>query len=296
MLVLLPTSENKLLMHWKGPFEVLQRKDGPDYLIDMKGKQKIFHANLLKWYLSAAPSEPSPDDSSHESPSQVTFGTATLKVTSAAILEPEELSEHGPELETLNPLQTETVKDVKISQDLSVEQQSDIQALLNEYRDIFTDVPIITPLEEHRILLTTMDPIRGKAYSLPMPCEKPWDKEIDNMLSKGVIEPSSSTYASPVVMVKKPDGSTRVCIDYRKLNSVTVFYPEPMPTAEEIFAKLAGDRYFSKFDLRKGYWQVPVNEEDRDLTTFVCHRGLFRFRVMPFGLVNAPATFSRLMR
>jgi len=97
-------------------------------------------------------------------------------------------------------------------------------------------------------------------------------------------------------MVKKPDGSTRVCIDYRKLNIVTVFDPEPMHTAEEIFAKLARDRYFSKFDLSKDYWQVPVHEEDRDLTTFVCHSGLFRLRVMPFGLVNAPATFSRLMR
>ena len=85
----------------------------------------------------------------------------------------------------------------------------------------------------------------------------------------GVIEPSSAAYALPVVMVKKPDGSTRVCIDYRKLNSVTVFDPEPMLTAEGIFAKLAGDRYFSKFDLSKGYWQVPVHEEDRDLT-FQC--------------------------
>jgi len=69
-----------------------------------------------------------------------------------------------------------------------------------------------------------------------------------------------------------------------------------MPTAEEIFAKLAGNRYLSKFDLSKGYCQVPAHEEDRDLTTFVCHHGLFCFRVMPFGLVNAPATFSRLMR
>jgi len=113
----------------------------------------------------------------------------------------------------------------------------------------------------------------------------------------GVIKPSSAAYASPVVTVKKPDESTRVCIDHRKLNSVTVFDPEPMPTAEDnIFAKLAGDRYFSKFDLSKGYWQVPVYEEDRDLTTFVCHRGLFRFRVMYFWLVNAPATLSRLMR
>jgi len=69
-----------------------------------------------------------------------------------------------------------------------------------------------------------------------------------------------------------------------------------MPTAEEIFAKLAGDRFFLKFDLSKEYWQVPVHEEDRDFTAFICHRGLFRFRVMTFGLVNAPATFSRLMR
>jgi len=178
------------------------------------------------------------------------------------------------------------VKDVKISQDLSTEQQSDIRALLTEYQDIFTDVPSITPLEQHRIFLTTTNPIRGKAYSLPHAMRETVDKEIDNKLSMGVIEPSSAAYASPVVMVKKPDGSTRVCIDYRRLNSVTVFDPEPMPTAEEIFAKLAGDRYFSKFDLSKGYWQVPVHKEDRDLTTFVCHR----------GLVNGPATFIRLMR
>jgi len=69
-----------------------------------------------------------------------------------------------------------------------------------------------------------------------------------------------------------------------------------MPTAEEIFAKLSDDRFFSKFDLSKGFWQVPVREQDRDFTAFIFHRGLFRFRVMPFGLVNAPATFSGLMR
>jgi len=116
------------------------------------------------------------------------------------------------------------------------------------------------------------------------------------MLAMGVIEESTAAYASPVVMVEKPDGSKRVCVDYRKLNRVTIFDPEPMPTAEEIFAKLAGDQFFSKFDLSKGYWQVPVREEDRDYTTFIYHQGLLRFRVMPFGLVNASATYSRLMR
>jgi len=121
-------------------------------------------------------------------------------------------------------------------------------------------------------------------------------EEIDNMLVMGIIEEFTAAYASPVVMVEKPDGTKRVCVDYRKLNCVTVFDPEPMPTKEKIFAKLSDDRFFSKFDLSKGYWQVPVREQDRDFITFICHRGLFRLCVMPFGLVNAPATFSRLMR
>jgi len=113
----------------------------------MKPKQKIFHANLLKRYLSPTAPDPPPDNSSGETSSQDTINTDIPNTTSAAILEPEEeLTEHGPELETLNPLQTETVKDVKISQDLSAEQQSDIRALLTEYQDIFTDVPSITRL------------------------------------------------------------------------------------------------------------------------------------------------------
>ena len=275
VLILLPTSENKLLMHWKGPYTVLERKDGHDYLIKVGNKEKVFHANLLKQYFTPGQTKAS-ESSLDESVTQ--NSASSMRVTFAAILEPEEgISEHTPELKTLNSLQKETVKDVKISQDLSEDQKSNVRTLLNEYQDIFTDVPNITPLEEHRIQLTTTEPIREKAYSLPHAMRGTLDKEIDNMLSMGIIEPSSAAYASPVAMVKKPDGSTSVCIDYRKLNSVTVFDPEPMPTAEEIFAKLAGDRFFSKFDLSKGYWQVPVHEDDRDLTTFICHRGLFRF-------------------
>ena len=287
VLILLPTSDNKLLMQWKGPFEVLERIEGHDYLIQLANKQKVFHANLLKRYFPAIQEEPT---SSNNSINQA-------EINCAAILEPEDdLTDQGPELETLNPLQKETVRDVKISSELSEAQQADVRVLLEEYKDIFTDVPSITDFGEHRIQLTTAEPIKGRAYSLPLALRETLDREIDSMLAMGIIEESAAAYASPVVMVKKPDGSTRVCIDYRKLNTVTVFDPEPMPTAEEIFAKLAGDRYFSKFDLSKGYWQVPVCEQDRDLTTFICHRGLFRFRVMPFGLVNAPATFSRLMR
>jgi hypothetical protein len=122
------------------------------------------------------------------------------------------------------------------------------------------------------------------------------DKEIESMLALNIIEPSTAPYASPIVIVKKPDGSNRVCVDFRNLNRISVFDPEPLPQMEDIFSELSGSRYFSKFDFSKGYWQVAMKTEDRDLTTFICHRGLFRFKVMPFGLINAGATFSRIMR
>jgi len=115
------------------------------------------------------------------------------------------------------------------------------------------------------IELTAVEPIKGKAYPLPHALRETLSQEIDNMRAMKVIEESAAAYASPVVTVEKPDGSTRVCVDYRKLNRVTIFDPEPMPTVEEIFAKLAGDQFFSKFDLSKGYWQVPVRKEDREL-------------------------------
>jgi len=127
----------------------------------------------------------------------------------------------------------------------------------------------------------------------------PWeavDKELDSMLESGIIEPSTSAYASPIVVVRKPDGTNRICVDFRKLNKITIFDPEPTPQMRDIFAELSGSQYYSKFDFCKGYWQAPMREEDKDLTTFITHRGLFRFCVMPFGLVNAPATFSRIMR
>jgi len=151
---------------------------------------------------------------------------------------------------------------------LSEQQQTEIRDLLDEYKNIFTDVPSITNLGKHKIQLTTTEPIKGKAYSLPHVTREPWTRRL-------TVEESSAAYASSVVIVKKPDGSTRVCIDYRKLNSATVFDSKPMPTTEKIIAKLAGDRYISMFDLSKEYWQVPVREDNRYVTTFICHRGLF---------------------
>ena len=111
--------------------------------------------------------------------------------------------------------------------------------------------------------------------------QKEVEKELDDMLKLGIIEPSTSSYSSSVMVVRKPDGSNRFCVDFRKINKVTVFDPEPMPQPEQIFAKLEKDQYFSTYDFSKGYWQVPMTDEDKAYTAFVTHKGLHQFKVMP---------------
>lgn len=116
------------------------------------------------------------------------------------------------------------------------------------------------------------------------------------MVRMGIAEPSDSAYASPVVIVRKKDGSVRFCVDYRKLNAVTIFDPEPIPNIEDLMSTICEGRYFTKIDLTKGYWQIPMAERDKHKTAFVTPDGHYQFNVLPFGMVNAPAVFTRMMR
>ena len=115
------------------------------------------------------------------------------------------------------------------------------------------------------------------------------------MLDKGVIRPSTLSCGSPIVLVPKKDGSIRFCVDYRKLNAITVKDSYALPRIDDALASLSGNKYFSSLDLAAGYFQIPMSEKDKDKTSFITDDGLFRFNVMAFGLTNAPATFQRLM-
>jgi Reverse transcriptase (RNA-dependent DNA polymerase) len=148
----------------------------------------------------------------------------------------------------------------------------------------------------HRIQLT---PGAKPAYSQP---NRAGDKareaesvEIHRILRAGVLEPVTSNWASPVVLVPKPDGSMRFCIDYRRLNTVTMRDSYPLPRMDECIDSLVDARVFSTLYCNSGYWQIPVSPQDKEKTTFTSHKGLFQVLRMPFGLRNAPSTFQRFV-
>ena len=116
------------------------------------------------------------------------------------------------------------------------------------------------------------------------------------MLKQGVIQPSTSTWASLVVLVPKKDGHLRFCVDYRRVNAITKKDVYPLPRTDDILDTLGQARYFSTLDLASGYWQIEMDPATKDKSAFTTHAGLFEFERMPFGLCNAPATFQRLMQ
>ena len=184
------------------------------------------------------------------------------------------------------------------SADLSPGEKELFYNLLLSYADVIaysTSGLGKTNVLKHHIPTGDAAPIRQSVRRISPHQRQDVQNMLTQMLEGGVVEPSASPWASPIVLVRKKDGSTRFCVDYRKLNDVTRKDAYPLPRIDATLDALHGSRWFSALDLLSGYWQVEVAEMDRPKTAFCTTEGLYQFRVMPFGLCNAPATFQRLM-
>ncbi|UYV71143.1 hypothetical protein LAZ67_8001868, partial [Cordylochernes scorpioides] len=214
-----------------------------------------------------------------------------------------ECSEFNKEVKNANHASHADKSDFKflqnlISDDLSEEQQSQILSILKRYEKIFdkNNEPVKqTSVTKHKIETGNHQPIKHRPYRVSPTERQAIQTEVDKMLDAGIIRHSESPWSSPVILVKKKDGNWRFCVDYRRLNKVTKKDVYPLPRIDDTLDSLKGAKFYSSMDLCSGYWQIEVDEADREKTAFITPDGLYEFLVMPFGLCNAPATFERMM-
>lgn len=171
--------------------------------------------------------------------------------------------------------------------------------VVSEYPDVFPeDLPGMPPdrdIEFSIDLLPGTAPISKRPYRMDVKDLSELKKQIEELLKKGFIRPSSSPWGAPVIFVDKKDGSRRMCVDYRALNDVTIKNKYPLPRIEDLFDQMRGAMIFSKIDLSSGYHQLRIRLSDIPKTAFTTRYGLYEFTVMSFGLPNAPAYFMYLM-
>ncbi|XP_041355427.1 uncharacterized protein LOC121373051 [Gigantopelta aegis] len=288
VLLLLPKYKNKLEMMCQGPNRIVEKLGSLDYRIKMdNGRVKTFHVNMLKKYV---------DREKEDEREKVE--TVCVAVVEEELIEEKCVEKLEEKVNIVLPslVKTETWERCDLSRDLDVKQTQDMKSVLRKYDDVLSDKPGRTDLETFKLELTSEEPVRLKPYPIPFSLTNVVKEEVDQMLEMDVIEKTNSAYASPIVLVRKKEGTYRFCTDYRRLNQIVVYDAEPIPNIDELLSKMSGAKFFTKIDLCKEYWQIPVDESSRDATAFITPNGLYRWKVMPFGIVSAPAVFSRMMR
>jgi hypothetical protein len=314
VLVISPKPQNKLEFIWKGPALVVERKGVVSYKIRFdSGTERIYHINMLKKFISREETKETGEinkiqeehDENIENDDENEIDEVGVSAAVMGLIETSDdecevemsCKDETSKLESYHKDQTETWKDVKINPELSAENKQKLRELLEEYQDIFSDVPTKTHLITHEIKLNTDEPVYCKPYKVPINMVGKVNEELKLMLSQGIIERSTAAYASPMVIIKKKQSdSLRLCIDFTRLNRITVVDPMPQPDVEDVLAKLGNSQLFSTFDACKGFYAIPMDERSKDYTSFVTGDNMYKFNVMPFGLVNAPRTYSRMVK
>ena len=298
VLVLFPVVGNPLQAKYSGPYKVVRKISDTNYLVKTPGTRKetqVCHINMLKAY--------------HEKPKPelVTLNNSLglespthSKDCVGQVAEKEEDTESEVRLE--NDQQPIKLQNSQILNDLGTKlshlpsvQRKELAEVITQYREVFPDVPSKTNLIEHDVDVGDSAPIKQHPYRVSPMKKELLDKEVQYMLKNDIIEESQSNWSSPCILVPKHDGGFRFCTDFRKVNDKTKSDSFPIPRIADCIDQIGNAKFVSTFDMLKGYWQVPLTQRAHEISAFVTPSGLYQYKVMPFGMKNAPATFQRMV-
>ena len=281
VLAIFPVTGKPLQARFHGPYQIHKKISEVNYVVltpDRRKEKQLCHINMLKPYIEREDC----NESVHP-----------ISAVSVHEQSDDELQDIGTPVKLDN---SQVLKDINVKvSHLSKTEQQDMKEILSEYNHLFPDIPTRTNQLHHDVDIGNAQPIKQHSYRLNPEKAKYLQKEIQYLLENDLIEPSKSNWSSPCILVPKPDGSYRLCTDYRKVNTVTKTDTYPIPRIDDCIDKIGNARYVSKFDLLKGFWQVPLTERAKEISAFVTPDGLFQYKVMPFGMKNSPATFQRLI-
>ncbi|XP_076877760.1 uncharacterized protein LOC143526887 isoform X2 [Brachyhypopomus gauderio] len=292
VLALLPIVGSPLKANFSGPYNVKEKVDDTTYVIttpDRKRKTRVCHINLLKFYKARTPVSVTP----------------TCNATPVSITSPPTLADYSPEMDNIKlgiyslpcarlpNSEALALLDAKLVDVPHFSQ--DIKKMIKDYPSLFTDTPGRTTVLEHDIDVSGHAPIKQHPYRVNPRKRTVLSQETPYLVENGLAIPSRSPWSSPCLLVPKPDGTHRLCTDFRKVNAITTPDSFPLPRLEDCIDRVGSAKIVTKLDLLKGYWQVPLTKRASDISAFSTPDAFLQYTVMPFGLRNAPATFQRLM-
>ena len=277
-LVFLPIAKGALSAKYFGPYVVLEKLSSLTYKIatpDRGRKSRVCHINQMKEFIgpnSEAPERVVSSMQIEEGDDGFTEFSSPRLANSAIMADlPSYLSELGPE------------------------EQTQITALLESFPEVFSDKLGRTNVLVHDVELISEEPVKQRPYRTSPSKAQIMKEEVQYLLDEGLATPSQGEWASPCILVPKPDGTSRFCVDFRQANKLIKADAFPMPRLLDCVDQVGDAKFISKLDLLKGYWQVPLSEKAQRVYSFITMDGLFSFNVLPFGCKNAPACFQRLM-
>lgn len=280
ILLYLPTQGNALQGKFSGPYIVDSQVSDTNYIVftpDRRKSKQFCHVNLMKPYHSRQP-----DDVGVAVVGENDYDTCHIE---------DDIEIVSPRLCNSEILSDMTCK-VK---HLDSSKQQDIQQIFESFPSIFSDSPGRTVILEHDMDPGGSKPIKQPPYRVSPQKRDVMREEIQYMLDHDLIEVSTSPWSSPCILVPKDGGGTRFVTDYRKVNKCLIPDCFPCPRVDDCIEEVGQAKFVTKFDLQKGYWQVPLTERAKQVSAFVTPDGLYQYKVMPFGTMNASATFQRLM-